>query len=162
MAWSYVVLCLISLLPVFLCRPDHRHHHPHQNLDPKHPDLSPETLPGTCLYGKQTYRAGKKFQPDPCTRCTCPGPHGGRARCTIEDCRAVPNCLKWKEKVDGEEEKCCPTCLEVGCVHSDGKVYRYHNSLFRFVLKSEESLRNRSVNKAEKRTSESLCNSLDL
>ena len=71
-----------------------------------------------CQYGNSTYQAGEKFRPDTCTVCHCPR-HGGRALCTIQDCLWEPHCLRRHKKSD----ECCGSCLEQGCLHSDGKVY---------------------------------------
>lgn len=71
-----------------------------------------------CQYGNSTYQAGEKFRPDSCTVCHCPR-HGGRALCTIQDCLWEPHCLRRHKKAD----ECCGSCLEQGCLHSDGRVY---------------------------------------
>ena len=72
-----------------------------------------------CVYGNMSYTPGEKFRPDECTKCHCPE-FGGRARCHVTDCRAVPmNCLRAKKR-PGE---CCGICLEYGCLHTDGHVY---------------------------------------
>lgn len=71
-----------------------------------------------CRYGNSTYEAGEKFRPDSCTACHCPR-HGGRALCTIQDCLWEPHCLRRHKRAD----ECCGSCLEQGCLHSDGTVY---------------------------------------
>lgn len=73
----------------------------------------------TCRYENATYSAGERFRPTPCTYCHCPK-HGGRPLCAIQDCVWEPNCLKYDHKFD----ECCGTCLEHGCHHIDGKVYK--------------------------------------
>lgn len=78
---------------------------------------SPDRL-DTCQYGNDTYAAGERFRPDPCTSCHCPR-HGGRALCTIQDCLWEPHCLRRHRRPD----ECCGSCLEHGCLHSDGRVY---------------------------------------
>lgn len=71
-----------------------------------------------CRYGNETHQAGERFRPDPCTSCHCPR-HGGRALCTIQDCMWEPHCLRRDKRPD----ECCGSCLEQGCLHSDGQVY---------------------------------------
>ncbi len=73
----------------------------------------------TCIHGNMTYIAGEHFKPSPCTFCHCPR-RGGRARCAVQDCMYEPNCLRFEKKTESD---CCGACVEVGCLHSDGKVY---------------------------------------
>ena len=71
-----------------------------------------------CAYNNQTYKAGRRFQPDPCTHCHCPR-HGGRVQCFIQDCKHLANCIHYTKRPD----QCCGICQQVGCKHTNGRSY---------------------------------------
>lgn len=74
-----------------------------------------------CLFGGKTYPQGHKFQPYPCTTCRC---HRGHVTCAVEDCQEELNCLRHANETSPRAESCCSTCLEYGCRHTDGVLYR--------------------------------------
>ena len=87
--------------------------------EPKQQRLQPrQQQQQLCVYENKTYVAGSRFKPDACTSCHCPH-HGGRMRCTVQDCLDRPNCVRFAAK----KGECCQKCLEFGCMHHDGKVY---------------------------------------
>ncbi|XP_059165901.1 cysteine-rich motor neuron 1 protein-like [Physella acuta] len=71
-----------------------------------------------CELEGRTYAAGSRFAPNSCTTCECPL-HGGVAECVTRECVQDQNCVQYSIQSD----ECCPTCVEVGCRHTDGKLF---------------------------------------
>lgn len=82
--------------------------------------ISSSTL---CYYGGKAFSPGQKFHPDPCISCRCPW-DGGRVTCSVKDCREESDCLRHVNVTSFGRDVCCPKCLEYGCRHTDGRVYR--------------------------------------
>lgn len=77
--------------------------------------LVPVTHGPACTWNGQQYNNGEKWNPDPCTFCTC---EGGRPICAVADC-ALPSCVDMVHDAD----QCCPTCPNgPNCRASDGTV----------------------------------------
>lgn len=75
-----------------------------------------------CVYRSNLYPPGSRFRPDPCTTCRC-RKRSGVVHCVVKDCTTDQHCLKVSEDKN-KRKKCCPKCLELGCRHSDGKIYK--------------------------------------
>ncbi|RUS90074.1 hypothetical protein EGW08_002187, partial [Elysia chlorotica] len=75
-----------------------------------------------CVYKGKLRPPGAKFRPDPCTTCRC-RKRTGVVHCVVKDCTLDRHCLEFSE-VGGANTHCCPACVEVGCRHTDGKVYK--------------------------------------
>ncbi|GFR91926.1 brorin-like protein [Elysia marginata] len=73
-----------------------------------------------CVYKGILRPPGSKFKPEPCTTCRC-RKRTGAVHCVVKDCTSDRHCLKFSERKGG---RCCPYCLELGCRHTDGKVYK--------------------------------------
>ena len=71
----------------------------------------------SCIHNNQTYIAGQKFKPDPCTSCHCRD--DGRTLCSIMDCLFETNCIEYAK----EPNVCCQRCVRRGCQHADGRIY---------------------------------------
>lgn len=80
-------------------------------------------LQKVCVFEGRVLFPGRRFKSDPCTTCRCPR-RGGQVVCTVEDCRDQSNCLRLSNATSRRFKSCCPKCLEYGCRHTDGHVYR--------------------------------------
>ena len=88
------------------------------HFKPKTDTLGVDNTP-KCTYDGATLQGGATFHPDNCTTCHCPR-HGGRALCFVQDCLFESNCIR-NERPPGS---CCGVCVEYGCRHTDGSVYK--------------------------------------
>ncbi|KAK3769839.1 hypothetical protein RRG08_028506 [Elysia crispata] len=73
-----------------------------------------------CVYKGVLRPPGSKFRPEPCTTCRC-RKRTGVVHCVVKDCTVDQHCLKFAKKA---RKRCCPSCQEMGCRHTDGKVYK--------------------------------------
>ncbi|BFZ22224.1 hypothetical protein BsWGS_25263 [Bradybaena similaris] len=71
-----------------------------------------------CTFEGRLFPKGSKFEPTPCMTCHCPH-DGGIANCAVQDCMPDQNCIT----LDNSTTACCPTCLDFGCRHSDGRLF---------------------------------------
>ncbi|XP_064645155.1 brorin-like [Lineus longissimus] len=121
---SFGAICLLVVigLATFVDARSHHHKHHHRRTDAEtdssQGEPSVERRSELCVYENDTYTAGEKFRPDPCTFCRCPR-RGGRAVCSVMDCKYDKGCLRYET----EPGECCGKCMEQGCLHTDGRVY---------------------------------------
>ena len=77
-------------------------------------DLQTEKHSPSCTYRGRHYNPGDMFTPHPCTSCLCPE-SGGPVSCSYVQCQPQANCIAY----DPDKNKCCPKCLEKGCVYKN-------------------------------------------